>query len=163
MIDRLRTGFERLLEVVVFVLMIALAVLVAAAVVFRKLNAPIVWYDEVAVILLAWITYYGGALAALKGAHISVSALVDALPPAPRVAATLFAEACVIGFFVLLGYAGWRILGVLATDYLVTLPSVSNNYVQSVIPIGSACFVLAELLRLPAALRGAARHAEAHP
>lgn len=163
MANRLRTWFERFLEAVVFVLMIALAVLVAAAVVFRKLNAPIIWYDEVAVILLAWITYYGAALAALKGAHISVSALVDTLPRGPRIAVTLFGEACVIGFFLVLAWAGWRVLDVLATDYLVTLPKVSNNYVQSVIPIGSLLYVVAELLRLPAVLRGAAARAEASP
>lgn len=163
MVDRLRTGFERLLESVVFVLMIALALLVAAGVVFRKFNAPIIWYDEIAVILLAWITYYGSALAALKGAHISVSALVDAMPRGPRIAATLFGETCVIAFFLLLGWAGYRVLGVLATDYLVTLPKVSNDYVQSVIPIGSACYVIAVLLRLPAVLRGAALRTEVSP
>lgn len=163
MADRLRAGFERLLEAMVFLLMIALAALVAAAVVYRKFNAPVIWYDEVAVILLAWITYYGSALAALKGAHISVSALVDAMPRGPRIAATLFGEACVIGFFLLLAWAGWRVLGVLATDYLVTLPKVSNDYVQSVIPIGSICFVIAELLRLPSVLRGAVARAEVNP
>ncbi|MEO8718813.1 MAG: TRAP transporter small permease subunit [Burkholderiales bacterium] len=160
MVDRLRAGFERLLESVLFLLMISLAALVAAGVVFRKFNMPIIWYDEVAVIMLAWITYYGAALAALKGAHISVSALVDAMPRGPRIAVTLFGEACVIAFFVLLGWAGWRVLGVLATDYLVTLPKVSNDYVQSVIPIGSACYVLAVLLRLPLVLRGAAARTE---
>lgn len=163
MIDRLRTGFERLLESVVFVLMISLALLVAAGVVFRKFNAPLIWYDEIAVIILAWITYYGAALAALKGAHISVSALVDSLPRGPRIAVTLFGEVCVIGFFLVLGWAGYLVLGVLATDYLVTLPKVSNDYVQSVIPIGSACYVIAELLRLPSVLRGAAARSEASP
>lgn len=163
MLKRLRAWFERFLEAVVFVLMISLAVLVAAAVVFRKLNAPIIWYDEVAVILLAWITYYGAALAALKGGHISVSALVDALPRGPRIALTLFAEACVISFFLVLAWAGWLVLDVLATDYLVTLPKVSNNYVQSVIPIGSVLYVVAELLRLPSVLRGAATRSEASP
>jgi len=163
MVDRLRAGFERLLESVVFVLMIALALLVAAGVVFRKFNAPIIWYDEIAVIMLAWITYYGAALAALKGAHISVSAVVDAMPRGPRIAVTLFGEASVIAFFLVLGWAGYQVLGVLATDYLVTLPKVSNDYVQSVIPIGSACFVLAELFRLPSVLRGAAARSEASP
>jgi TRAP-type C4-dicarboxylate transport system permease small subunit len=163
MAERLRAWFERFLEAVVFLLMIALALLVAAAVVYRKLNAPIIWYDEVAVILLAWITYYGAALAALRGAHISVSALVDAMPRGPRIAVTLFAEACVIGFFLLLAWAGLQVLEVLATDYLVTLPKVSNNYVQSVIPIGSLLYVVAELLRLPSVLRGAAARGEAGP
>lgn len=153
LLPSLRGGFERLLEAVVIVLMVALAVLVAVAVVYRKAGASLVWYDEIASVLLAWITYYGAALAALKGAHIGVSALVDALPARARVAAVLFAELCVVGFFCLLGWVGWSVLEVLATDHLVSLPDISVKYTQSAIPIGSALFVLAELLRLPEALR----------
>jgi TRAP-type C4-dicarboxylate transport system permease small subunit len=153
---RFRRGFEHLLEAIVIILMVTLAALVTIAVVYRKLNAPIIWYDEVATILLAWLTYYGAALGALKGAHIAVGALVDPLPPKPRLAITLFAEACVIGFFLVLAWAGWSILDVLATDYLVTLPEVSNDWIQSVIAIGSALYVVAVLLRLPEVLHQAA-------
>ena len=163
MAKRLRAWFERLLEIIVFILMIALAVLVAVAVVYRKLNAPIIWYDEVAVILLAWITYYGSALAALKGAHISVSSLIDMLPRAPRIAIVIVGEAFVIAFFVLLAWVGFRVMPVLATDFLVTLPKVSNDWVQSVIPIGAILFVIAELLRLPTVLRGTAARTEVSP
>ena len=46
--------------------MIGLAVVVVLAVVFRKAGASLVWYDEVAAIMLAWLTYYGAALAALQ-------------------------------------------------------------------------------------------------
>ena len=63
----------------------------------------------------------------------------------------------VIGFFVLLGWVGWQILDVLATDTLVSLPEVPVSYAQSVIPIGSLLFVVAELLRLPELLTTAAR------
>jgi TRAP-type C4-dicarboxylate transport system permease small subunit len=156
----LRIGFERLLEAIVIVLMVALAVLVAVAVVYRKAGASLVWYDEIASVLLAWITYYGAALAALKGAHIGVSALVDALPRAGRVAAVVFAELSVVAFFCLLGWVGWSVLEVLATDHLVSLPEISVKYTQSVIPIGSALFIIAELLRLPEALRAAAAGGE---
>lgn len=144
-----RRGFERLLETIVLLLMVALAVVVTLAVVYRKFNAPFIWYDEVASILLAWITYYGSALAALKRAHIGVPGLVDSLPPNLRLAAALFGEACVIAFFLLLAYVGVSVMGVLATDYLVTLPSISVNYVQSAIPVGALLFVVAELLILP--------------
>jgi TRAP-type C4-dicarboxylate transport system permease small subunit len=160
---RLRTGFERLLEWIVIVLMSSLAVLVAVAVVYRKAGASLVWYDEIASVLLAWITFYGAALAALRGAHIGVSALVDAMPPKMRMAATLFAEACVVGFFCLLAWVGVSVLEVLATDNLVSLPAISVVYTQSVIPIGSVLFVIAELLRLPEVLRAAAPRAGVNP
>lgn len=152
---RLRPGFERLLEVIVFVLMIALALIVAVAVIYRKAGESLVWYDEIAEIMLAWITYYGAALAALRGAHIGVSALVDAMPARLRVATTVVAESFVIGFFLLLAWAGWHVLEVLQYDYLISLPQVSSRYTQSVIVIGAILYVIAELLRLPEVLRAA--------
>ena len=64
--------------------MVALAVEVTMGVAFRYTGNALVWYDEVASILLAWVTYYGAALAALKRAHIGVPELVHMLPPAPQ-------------------------------------------------------------------------------
>lgn len=154
---RVRAAYENLLESIAFVLMLALALVVPVGVIFRWSGNSLVWYDEVASILLAWITFYGAALAALRGAHIGVPGLVDAMPRALRIAATLFAEACIIGFFALMAWVGVSVLDVLATDYLVSIPEVSVKYTQSVIPIGATLFVIAELMRLPELLRAAAR------
>jgi TRAP-type C4-dicarboxylate transport system permease small subunit len=156
-LQRFRRGFERILEWIVIALMVTLAVEVTAGVVFRYTGRALVWYDEVASILLAWVTYYGAALAALKRAHIGVPELVRMLPPRRRVQATLFAEACVVAFFVLLAWVGYSVLEILAADTLVTLPDVSVAYAQSVIPISAALFVIAEALALPEALREARR------
>lgn len=163
MLERARRYFETLLEAIVFVLMIALALTVVFAVIYRKAGASLVWYDEVAEIMLAWITYYGSALAALRGAHIGVSALVDAMPRGARIAAVVVAETCVIAFFLLLAWAGWHVLDVLANDYLISLPAVSSRVTQSVMVIGSLLFVIAELLHVPAVLRAAAAAPPARP
>ena len=149
---RIRAAYEGLLETIVFLLMTALAIEVIVGVVFRSLGESLVWYDEVASILLAWLTYYGAALAAHKRAHIGFSGLVDSLRPALRVPAVIFAEACVISFFALTAWVGWSIMDVLATDYLVSIPEVSVNYTQSVIPIGALLFIIAQLLNLPQVL-----------
>ena len=132
---RLRALYEKILELLVIVLMVALAVEVTAGVVFRTLGSSLVWYDEVAAILLAWLTFYGSALAAAKRAHIGCPEVVAAMPPAVRVFLRIVVEILVIGFFVLLGWVGFSILDVLATDNLVSLPQVSVKYTQSVIPI----------------------------
>jgi len=155
MLARVRSLYEKLLEAIAFVLMVALATEVTLGVVFRTLGASLVWYDEIAAINLTWITFYGSALAALRGAHIGVPSLVDAIPRSARLAVTLVAEAFVIGFFVLLAWVGISVLDVLATDFLVSIPEVSVMYTQSVIPIGATLFVIAELLRLPELLRAA--------
>ncbi len=149
MFTRLRAGFEHLLEGIVILLMVALAVEVILGVGFRQMGKALVWYDEIASVTLAWLTYYGAALTALKGGHIGVPELVRMLPPRWRVPFVLLAETIVIVFFAVLAWSGWYVIEVLATDTLVSLPAVSVQYTQSVIPIGAVLFIIAELLRLP--------------
>lgn len=155
MLARLRVGFERLLELVVILLMIALAVEVLLGVTYRKLGASLGWYDEVASVTLAWLTYYGAALAALKGAHIGFPGIVAALPPRARIPVILVGEFFVFAFFLALTWTGWQVLEVLATDTLVSLPDVPVSLTQSVIPIGGALFLVAEALHLADVLREA--------
>ena len=85
MLTRLRAGFEHLLEGIVILLMVALAVEVILGVGFRQMGKALVWYDEIASVTLAWLTYYGAALTALKGGHIGVPEIVRMLPPRWRV------------------------------------------------------------------------------
>jgi len=155
MLQAWRGRYERLLEWVVIALMAALACEVTVGVVFRTMGASLVWYDEIASILLAWLTFYGSALAAAKRAHIGCPEVIALLPPAGRFAARLLADALVIAFFLLLGWTGYTVLGVLATDHLVSLPEVPVAYVQSVIPISAVLIIAAELITLPQALRDA--------
>ncbi|TXF13301.1 TRAP transporter small permease [Pelomicrobium methylotrophicum] len=150
-----RRGYGRALEWIVIVLIAALAVVVTAGVVFRYAGSALVWYDEVASILLAWVTYYGAALGALKRAHLGVPELVRKLPPRVRVPVAICAEACVIAFFALLAWVGYSVLEILATDSLVSLPAVSVAYAQSVIPVSAVLFIVAEALALPEVLREA--------
>jgi TRAP-type C4-dicarboxylate transport system permease small subunit len=153
---RLRTWLERALEAVLMALMSTLAILVVAAVVLRAANAPLTWYDEVAGVLLAWITYYGAALAALKRAHLGFPNLVGALPPAIRVPVTLLASLIVIAFFLVAAWYGLQVVILLQGDYLTSLRWVPISFTQSVVPVGAILFVIAELLVLPDRLREAA-------
>src|SRR3546814_14503338 len=62
---------------------------------------------------LAWITYYGAALAALKRRHIGFDSVLLALPPGPRQIGLIVAETLVIGFFAIMAWAGMEVLTVL--------------------------------------------------
>jgi TRAP-type transport system small permease protein len=159
-LSSVRRGFERALESVCIGLMAALAVEVTAGVVFRYSGHSLVWYDEVATILLAWVTFYGSALAVLKHAHMGVPEVVAMLPPGPRIAAAVLAQLCTLSFFVLLAWLSYTVLDVLAADRLVSLPAISVAYAYSAIPIGAVLFVVAQLLVFPEVLRKA-RHGAA--
>jgi TRAP-type C4-dicarboxylate transport system permease small subunit len=150
-----RRRYERLLEWIVIALMAALAVEVTVGVAFRYVGYSLVWYDEVASIGLAWVTYYGAALAALRRSHIGVPELVRLLPRGLRLPLAIVAEASVFAFFIVLAWIGYTVLEVLASDNLVSLPGVSVAYAQSVIPISALLFILAEAFALPEHLREA--------
>jgi TRAP-type C4-dicarboxylate transport system permease small subunit len=154
-LEALRRRYERLLEWVAIVLMAALAVEVTVGVVFRYAGHSLIWYDEVATVLLAWVTFYGSALAVLKHAHMGVPEIVRMLPLRLRVSAMVLAQLCTLGFFVLLAWIGYVVLEVLATDHLVSLPEVSVAYAQSVIPVSALLIIVAQLLVLPELLREA--------
>jgi TRAP-type transport system small permease protein len=143
-----RGRYGRLLEWVVGALMVALFIEVTLGVVYRALGQALIWYDELASVLLAWLTFYGAALASVRRAHIGCPELVEILPWRARRMLSIVAQIIVIAFFVLLGTIGALILPILATDSMVSLSWVPTSVVQSVIPISAALIVIAEVTYL---------------
>jgi TRAP-type C4-dicarboxylate transport system permease small subunit len=153
--ETLRAAFERLMEWIVVALVVALTALVIAGAAFRYSGNALDWYDEVAEVGLVWLTYYGAALAALRGAHIGVAGVVNALPPRWRLLMAIIAEAFVFLFFGVLAVTGFQVLDVLKGDHLVSLSWVPLPVTQSVIPIGAILYMIAEVFRLPQVLSDA--------
>jgi TRAP-type C4-dicarboxylate transport system permease small subunit len=155
LLDTVRVRYERVLEWLVVFLMTVLAIEVTVGVVYRTFGFSLSWYDEVASILLAWITFYGSALASVKRAHIGCPEVMALLPPGPKIVFRVIAEVLTIGFFLLMGWVGYQVLDVLGTDHLVSLPWIPVSWVQSVVPISAVLIVAAELITLPRVLGNA--------
>jgi TRAP-type C4-dicarboxylate transport system permease small subunit len=143
-LERFRARYAHLLEYLVGALMIVLAAEVTLGVIYRAIGAALIWYDEIASHLLAWLTFYGAALASAKRAHIGCPEVVAMMPWRARRAVNIVAQLLVIAFFALLGYVGVEIMPVLASDALVSVPEVPMSIVQSVIPISSVLILIAE-------------------
>ena len=141
--------YDKVLEFILFMMMIALATVVILGVSFRWAGHALTWYDEVASMQLAWLTYYGSAYAALKGGHISVPSIFKAFPLALRKIFFVVSKLVVYGFLILLAYYGYLVLTLITGETLVTLEWVPQPFVQSVIPIASCLFILSETLRIP--------------
>lgn len=152
-----RQIYDRVLEAIAVALIVAVTAIVSLGFVYRWVGESLVWYDEIASISLCWLTYYASALAALRGAHIGFSGFVNSLPAQWRVVSTVAASAVTIFFFVLMTVTGIQVVQILKGDTLVSIPEVSLQVTQSVIPIASALFVLAEILRLPELIAEARR------
>ncbi|MEM9222664.1 MAG: TRAP transporter small permease [Pseudomonadota bacterium] len=148
-IKRLAAILDFLLEAFTVFLMVVLTVVVIVAVLARLAGESFSWYDEVAAIMLSWITYYGAALAALRRRHIGFDSVLLSIPVQFRMIAVLLGEAVVLTFFILMAYTGFQVLAVLQGSYLVSLTWVPIQFTQSVIPIGAILFIICQILSLP--------------
>lgn len=153
MLATLKRAFGWLLEAIVIALMAALAVVVLLGITFRFGGAALVWYDEVASILLAWLTYYGAALAALNRAHIGVPEIIRLMPSWGRATSFVVAEALVFAFFALAAWIAWDVIQILEGSRLVSLSDVPEQVAQHAVLVGAVLFMLAEALSLPEAWR----------
>ena len=157
MYTKIRNAFKLLLEAIVILIMVSLTVIVLIAVIYRKAGDSLSWYDEVASVLLAWLTYYGAALAAIHREHIGFAGVIQALKPAARIPFIIISEIIILAFFALLAWVGFDVLVILRGDTLISLPQIPTRLTQSVIPIGAILFFIAEALSIPELLKKAAR------
>lgn len=148
-LPRLITILSAVLEWITISLMVLLTLVVTFAVIARLLGESFSWYDEVAAIMLAWITYYGSALAALHRRHIGFDTVLLKLPVKARLIALVIGEIIVLLFFFLMARAGLQVLEVLEGDTLISLTWVPVQLTQSIIPIGAILFMLCQILSLP--------------
>ena len=152
--QRFRAWYELFLERIVMILMVGLSLEVTLGIVFRVAGSSLVWYDEVASVLLAWLTFYGSALASVKRSHIGCPEVVEQCSRGTRRALGILVQVLVIGFFALLGWMGVAIMPALVGESLVSLTWIPMNFVQSVIPVSSALIILAEAMYLVDLVRG---------
>lgn len=152
-LDKVNRVVERSLEVFTVSLLLALTLIVLVAVALRTFGGSLPWYDEVASINLAWLSFYGACLAALKRSHMGFPGLIAKAPMVLRSSLFILSELIVVGFFAIVGWYGYQVLEVLAWDALIALPSIGLNITQSVIPLSAALFIVCELLSLPGAWR----------
>jgi len=141
---------HRLLEITTISLLAGLAALVVGAVLARYLfNSSLPWYDEVASVALAWITYFGAALATLRRAHLGFAGFVLSLSLPLRRILFFVAELITFTVFVSMAYAGMHVLRVMKGETLVSLEWVPLTFTQSIVPLGCALVVLAQIFSMP--------------
>lgn len=156
MVAKLERMILRIIETICLALLVTLALSVIYATTMRYLGASPSWYDEVASVLLAWLTYFGATYALFLRQHMSFGGLVTALPKQAAVALALLSEILVLAFFAVVAWYGNAVLAVAKWDSLLSIRWMTLDIVQSVIPITAVLMILGTLLTMPRALRNAA-------
>ncbi len=71
---------DLLLQIVAATLVVVLLCTVTAGVVFRAVNHPLSWTDEISGFLMVWLACLGWMIATRRGSHIRIRLLQDRLP-----------------------------------------------------------------------------------
>ncbi len=150
-INTISSVLEKVLIAISMTILIALSTIIIVAVFSRFIGASLYWYDEVSAILLAWLTFYGSALCALKRSHMGFSGFVATTSLTLRKIIFSFSELIVISFFVVIAWASYYILQIFGDETLTSLEFITLAFAQSALPIGAVLFVIAQLCSLPKA------------
>ena len=140
--ERLVARINRLFELIVIGVYVALVVDITAAVFFRYvLNDSLVWGEELARYLFVWLVFLGAGLGVGKNVHVGVDSFVRMLPLGPRKLMQLGVEAAVMAFLVALIAVGVNLA--MASAHMQTLLlNVSIAYVYLAAPVGGALMLI---------------------
>ncbi|MCW8345874.1 MULTISPECIES: TRAP transporter small permease [Vibrio] len=150
-INTISNVLEKVLIAISLTILLSLSAIIIVAVFSRFSGASLYWYDEVSAILLAWLTFYGSALCALKRSHMGFGGLVASLSLGVRKLVFLLSEFIVIAFFVVMAWASYYLLEIFGDETLTSLEFITLSFAQSALPIGAVLFVVAQLCSFPKA------------
>lgn len=149
MLPRTIRALDLALQAATIAMIVVLACVVLLGVAFRYTGNSLIWYDEVASVLLAWITFTGAALAVLRNAHLGFSGLLYGLPLPARTALFWIVEAIFLVTFAIVAWASWALLDIFGSETMTTLRFVPRWVVQGIVPVSAAAIILGRLLTLP--------------
>jgi TRAP-type C4-dicarboxylate transport system permease small subunit len=140
--------FDELMKAVAAILVAATAVMTCAAVFYRfVLESSLGWPEEVAGLLLVWISFIGAYVATRENGHISFSLFVQRLPRAARKFVETMVDIILLVFFAVLAFQSIRMIGAVGHTEIETL-DIPRGYFMAVLPISALALVVAYLLRL---------------
>lgn len=144
---------NRLVEVAAVLLLLSMLASVFLGVIFRFVNQPLAWTDEMAQYLLVWTAFTGWIIAGNRGSHIRIVMFLDALKGRPRLAAEVVIQLLVAILGLVLLTKSFGLISRNSDVEWVSLPlPVALVYLP--IPIAGLAVVLRCGAEILAALRG---------
>lgn len=146
--ERIMLILERLLEVILFVLLLMMATLVFSNVIARYVFASsITWAAETARYAFIWATFLGAALGVRRGAHIGIDLLTTRFGPQVQRVLAVIANLLIIGFLYIWFTQGFRLVEV-NTKFLGPASGIPLAAVYAVGPVSAALMAIFTLMNI---------------
>ncbi len=89
----------------------AMALLVFFNVSLHMIDKDLAWVTELGELLMVWVTFLGGACAAQRGAHMTITEFIDKLSPERRRWADVAVQSLCLAMLGVLTRFGWSLVG----------------------------------------------------
>lgn len=140
-------------EVIPGIFMLGVSLAVAYGVFARRvLGSSVSWLNELAIVISAWVVFFGAAAATRHGMHVGIDYLVLRLPPRGQAAAnalTSLASAIVV---MTIGWLGYRFT--LVSGAKLQALDISKEVLLVSLPAGAVLISLELLRQTVTAVRG---------
>lgn len=133
--------------VVVTMLLVMIAVLFAQIVCRYFFEAPLVWSEELAMILMLWVTYLGAALLLESREHISIDYLVELMPIGLQHIVGILAAMLMLIFNLALTYGAYLVVQATSASILPGL-KISGAWHYGGTLVGGTLLILVSLDQL---------------
>ncbi|BCB18408.1 TRAP transporter small permease [Bosea sp. ANAM02] len=144
---------DRLVYWAAVALLLTLLAVVVLGVLFRQINQPLAWSDELAQYLLVWTGFVGWIIAARRRAHIRIMVFAQRLPRAAQAVLEIATQVAVIVFAgVLLRYS-WALVERNWDVESIALP-ISSAALYIVMPFAALALILQALAEIGDVLAG---------
>ena len=100
----------RLVDWAVIAIGAAMATMVFVNVCLHLFHLDLAWVTEFGELLMVWVTFLGGACAAQRGSHMTITEFIDKLPPARRRWADAAVQAACLAMLLVLVRFGWALV-----------------------------------------------------
>ena len=140
--QRISNIVNRITEVILVIVLAAMAVVVFLQVIFRYLlNFPLFWTEEFARYCLVWSSLLGSAVAVKRGQHIAVTIVSERFPPAVRRVMKIITLISVAVILTIILWGGIQLVAITRAQISPAL-RVSMSVPYLAVPVGAALMLL---------------------
>lgn len=124
-----------------FVSIVAMIIVITLQIIFRVFFTALSWTEELSRYLLVWSSFIGAAVAFKKGAHISVTFLLDWLPPYYRKICSTLSFALTAAFLLISIWYGGLLIKMQVFQVSPAM-GLKMRYVYIIIPLSGLVMLI---------------------
>ena len=133
-IETLSDNLDRIARFLLFVALVAMTLFITLQIIFRVFFTALSWTEELSRYLLVWSSFIGASVAFKKGAHISVSFVLDRLRPDQRKVVQFLSMGLMAIFFLVSIWYGFLLMK-LQVFQISPAMGLKMRYVYTIIPV----------------------------